>query len=140
MLTGSHYFFSQYEDFQGNDIDYITIEETDQWKDIAVLSGRGMDIFRHKKQSDVDTYIKLAVTRGPALRIASFLTPEFAAAIGLQIEDLPKLALLLDELYPKYLYYRIIYEAYIENNKFELTPEQRLAAYKSYKETRGIDT
>ena len=71
--------------------------------------------------------------------IGKFLVPEFCAEIGFTIEDLPRLEPLLAKLDEKHKYEEIIYNAYIENNAFVLTDEQRAAAYESYKVSRGIE-
>ena len=39
---------------------------------------------------------------------------------------------------PKHQYEKVIFDAYLENKKFELTPEQRLQAYEIYKKSRNI--
>ena len=69
--------------------------------------------------------------------VGKFLIPEFCAEIGLQIEDLPKLLPLVAKLDDNHLYEKIIFESYLKNGAFNLTKEQRLAAYKKYKESRG---
>jgi hypothetical protein len=57
--------------------------------------------------------------------IGKFLVPEFCEEIGFTIEDLPKLAPLLDRLGDRHQYERIIYESYLENQAFCLTEAQR---------------
>ena len=47
-----------------------------------------------------------------------------------------QLVLLLDD---KHAYYKVIFNAYISNNAFYLTDEQRDAAFKLYQEAREID-
>ena len=68
--------------------------------------------------------------------VRRFLIPPFNKAIDFTIEDLPRLKPLRDKLDDKHLYEKIIYESYLENNSFTLTEDQRLKAYKKYKETR----
>jgi hypothetical protein len=68
--------------------------------------------------------------------VGKFLIPEFCKEIGFTIKDLPKLKPLIDKLDEKHKYEEIIYNAYLENGDFILTPDQRDLAYASYKETR----
>ena len=68
--------------------------------------------------------------------VGKFLIPEFNKKIGFTIDDLPKIKPLIDRLDEKHIYEKIIYESYLENNSFTLTEDQRLKAYKKYKETR----
>lgn len=68
--------------------------------------------------------------------LGKFLIPEFNEKFGITIEDLKGLSSLLDRLDDKHLYEKIIYDAYIENNDFSLTDEQRQNAYNEYKKYR----
>jgi hypothetical protein len=69
--------------------------------------------------------------------VGKFLVPEFCAAIGFTIEDLPQLKPLIDILDNKHKYEEIIFNSYLKNGSFTLTDEQRERAYKSYKNSRG---
>ena len=70
--------------------------------------------------------------------VGKFLVPEFCTAIGFTIEDLPKLAPLVERLDDKHMYEKVIYESYLENHAFELTIEQRDRAYSMYRESRNL--
>ena len=70
--------------------------------------------------------------------IGKFLVPEFCNEIGFSIEDLRELVPLIEKLDKKHKYEEIIFNAYLENGAFILTDEQRAAAYKSYRESRGL--
>jgi hypothetical protein len=138
FLTGSTYFFSEYPDFKSKDIDEIEIVDEAPFKYLRQLSGMGHCLFQLKKQPSKEDYIKYSVENQPGMAIAKFLVPEFCKEIGVEIEDLPKLQPLADRLDIKHKYLGLIYQSYLENNSFSLTPEQRLKAYNSYKESRGI--
>lgn len=81
-------------------------------------------------------FIDYALLHGPAMQLGKFLVPEFVNEIGMTIEDLKQLEPLAKALDTKHQYEKIIYDAYIENNKFELTEEQLNAAYSEYKKER----
>lgn len=137
FLMGSQYFFSCYSDFNSKDIDEIEIIETNEFKYIRQLTGQGKCLFQLKKQEMVDGYINYALQSNLGMVVGKFLIPEFCEAIGLTVNDLPKLRPLIDKLDDKHKYEEIIFNSYIENGSFTLTEEQRARAYKSYKESRG---
>ena len=134
---GSTYFFSQYPDFKSKDIDEIEIIETNDFKWSRHITGQGQCLFQFKKQTCVDDYIDYALLSHLGMVVGKFLIPELCEAIGMTIEDLPKLKPLIDKLDPPHKYEEIIYNSYLKNNSFILTQEQRDLAYKSYKESRG---
>lgn len=137
ILIGSQYFFSCYEDFNSGDIDEIIITDDAKCRHMVQRTGQGHCLFTLRRQRSTGAYIAWALQSRIGMVIGKFLVPEFNEAIGFTIKDLPRLAPLLDRLDEKHEYERIIYDSYIENNSFTLTPEQRLAAYESYKNSRG---
>ncbi len=137
ILMGSQYFFSCYDDFESKDIDEVQIMETNEFEQVRQITGRGKCLFQMKKHGSKEDYIDWALKSKIGMVIGKFLVPEFCAEIGLTIEDLPKLAPLIDRLDDKHKYEEIIYNSYLQNNSFTLTSAQRERAYKSYKESRG---
>lgn len=137
ILIGSQYFFSCYDDFKSKDIDELRITETNDFSQIRQITGQGKCLFLMKKHNTKDEYIDWALKSSIGMVVGKFLVPEFCAEIDFTIEDLPRLAPLLDRLDDKHKYEKIIYNSYIENGSFTLTDEQRDRAYKSYKESRG---
>ena len=137
ILIGSTYFFSCYKGFEGKDIDEIQIIETNEFEQVRQITGRGKCLFQLKKHNTKEEYIEWALKSNIGLVIGKFLVPEFCAEIGFTIDDLPRLALLIDKLDDKHKYEEIIYNSYLQNGSFTLTDEQRDRAYKSYKESRG---
>lgn len=69
--------------------------------------------------------------------LCSFFNPNFCREINFTIEDLKELKFMADEMDPKHAYLSMIYNYYIENNKMELTQEQRDTAYAEYKRERS---
>lgn len=135
ILMGSNYFFNQYNDFKVKDIDKIELVETTEFKDKRIIRGQGKDYFYLRKKPK-EQLIKDALESDSAMVVGKFLIPEFNEQINFTIEDLPRLQPLIDRLDKKHKYEKIIYEAYLANNNFTLTQQQRDAAYVSYKEAR----
>ena len=135
ILMGSTYFFQTYSDFKSKDIDEIELIETNQFT-IRQLTGQGKCYFQLKKLNNTEEYINHALQSNLGMVVGKFLIPEFNALINFTIEDLPKLKPLIDILDNKHQYEAIIYNAYLENNCFKLTEEQRQRAYESYKNAR----
>ena len=137
FLMGSQYFFSCYDDFNSKDIDEIEIIETDEFKHMRQLTGRGKCLFQMKQQPSKEEYIHYALQSTSGMVVGKFLIPKFCEAIGFDINDLPRLKALVDILDDKHKYEEIIFNSYVENGSFTLTDKQRERAYKSYKESRG---
>lgn len=138
LLIGSRYFFSTYPNFQSKDIDEVEIIDTDEFQQIKHLSGQGRCLFTLKRHENKNEYIDWALGSSLGMVIGKFLVPEFCEEIGFTIEDLPKLAPLLDRLGDRHQYERIIYESYLENQAFYLTEAQRDQAYASYCASRNL--
>ena len=138
ILIGSTYFFSEYNDFKSKDIDEIQIIDTNEFKQVRQITGQEKCLFQMKRHSSKEEYIDWALKSQLGMVIGKFLVPEFCAAIGFSVEDLPRLSPLIQKLDDKHKYEEIIFNSYIENNAFMLTQEQRDLAYQSYKETRRI--
>lgn len=136
FLIGSNYFFSCYDDFKSKDIDELQIVETDEFKQIRQITGKGKCLFQMKKHNSKEEYINWALKSELGMVIGKFLVPEFCNEIGFTIQDLPKLQLLINKLDDKHKYEEIIFNSYLQNGSFELTDEQRDLAYQSYKNAR----
>lgn len=75
---------------------------------------------------------------GDALLIGKFLVPEVAQAIGATVSDILPLETLLSKLDDRHRYVAVIFDAVKQNGSFELTEEQRAAAYEAYRQARQI--
>lgn len=138
ILIGSTYFFACYDDFKAKDIDELQIIETDEFSQIRQITGQGRCLFLMKRHHTKEEYINWAIKSNVGMVIGKFLIPEFCAEIEFTIEDLPRLASLLNKLDDKHKYEEIIFNSYLKNGSFTLSDEQREQAYKSYKESRGL--
>ena len=87
---------------------------------------------------NVDEFIKYTLETKLPMTAGKFLIPEFNKQIGFTIEHLKKLASVFERIDKKHTYEKIIFDAYIENNDFILTDDQRMKAYEEYKKSREI--
>ena len=136
-IVGSRYFFKQYDDYKSHDIDMLELQDDCDYEKCRIIRGQGRDLFFFKRKPK-DELIQDALNSELPMVVGKFLIPEFNKEIGFTIEDLPKIKDLIDILDDKHKYEEIIYNSYIENKSFNLTEEQRLEAYKSYKKSRGV--
>lgn len=136
IIIGSSVFFSEYEDYKSKDVDVVAIMDSFiPHKNSLNMKIKGEDVFLYRNMSK-QRFIQDAFASGVPMRAGKFLVPEFAEYIGMEINDLRRLAPLFDQMDEAHKYEKIIFDAYIENNNFTLTDEQRKAAYEEYKLSR----
>lgn len=138
ILVGSRAFFSGYEDFQSKDYDYLELVEnptTFKWRREQSL--RGTCTFQFRKEPAAQM-VQRTLDSGEALLVGKFLVPEVARAIGATVADILPLEPLLSKLDDRHQYVAVIFEAVKQNGCFELTDEQRAAAYEVYRQARQI--
>lgn len=130
ILVGSSYFFSCYPEFTPKDQDWVElVKDPKEFKNVMQISGKFCLLLM---------FVEYTLANDPAMMLGKFLVPEVCEKIGFGIEDLKKLEPVSFRLDPKHQYEKVIFDAYLENKKFELTPEQRLQAYEIYKKARNI--
>ena len=135
ILVGSRAFFSGMEGFKSKDYDYLELVEnptTFKWRREQSL--RGVCTFQFKKEPPADM-VRRTLDCGDAL-VGKFLVPEVAQAIGATVVDILPLETLLPKLDEKHEYVAVIFAAVKQNGSFELTDEQRAAAYEAYRQAR----
>ena len=136
IAIGSSVFFSEYKDYKSKDKDVLAIMDTFiPHKNSLNMKIKGEDVFLYRNMSK-QRFIQDAFASGVPMRAGKFLVPEFAEYIGMEISDLKRLAPLFDQMDETHKYERVIFNAYIDNNSFTLTNEQRDGAYEEYKKTR----
>lgn len=137
FLTGSSAFFSCLADFKPKDYDWIVLDDAPKgYHYYCQTSTPGKCVFEWRDMG-ADALIDYALAHPrPAMQVIKFLTPDFAAHIGLTIGQLERLRPLVDALKKKHRYAAIIFDSYIKNGSFTLTDSQRMEAYQCYKEAR----
>ena len=126
ILVGSSYFFSCYPEFTPKDQDWVElVKDPKEFKNVMQISGKFCLLLMFVE------YIL-------AMMLGKFLVPEVCEKQDLVQRIKKKLEPVSLRLDPKHQYEKVIFDAYLENKKFELTPEQRLQAYEIYKKSRNI--
>ena len=140
IKVGSSYFFNTYEDYVPSDLDYLCI--VDDSKIPHNTNMLNMNLGKKHlilcRNLDKTGFINDLIDAGSKMRGGQFLIPEFNEYINFTIDDLKSICYIFNEMDSKHSYEKIIADAYIENNGFFLTDEQRDMAYKEYKKTRNI--
>ena len=140
ILIGSNYFFKSFDDFDSKDKDFLRIvDKGNGYKFIRQQRINGdcyFDVVKMNKNDFIDYTLK---SKGPAMKVGKFLIPEFNKEFDITINDLKKLQPLIDKLDDKHKYEKIIFDSYIENNKFILTDNQLEESYNKYKKTRKLN-
>lgn len=132
MLVGSNVFFKNIEGFTSKDTDILEfVDNPTDFKNVRQFKFPDKCVFQWRKMS-IDELISITLSRDFPMEIGKFLVPEFIQKFNLSIEDLKKLQSLVDQLDDLHKYEKIIYDSYIENNDFYLTPEQISRAYSIY--------
>lgn len=138
ILVGSRAFFSGMDGFRSKDHDYLELVENPtafKWRREQSL--RGVCTFQFKKEPPADM-VRRTLDCGDAFVACKFIVPEVVQAIGATVADILPLEPLLSKLDDRHRYVAVIFAAIKQNGSFELTDEQRAAAYEAYKQARQI--
>lgn len=138
ITIGSRAFFDGMPDFRPKDTDTLIL--TDSPKGFtnyrqSSMSGRCVMEWAVKRKADFIAYALRENASG--LEFGKFIVPEVIEELGLTLDDLKTLyAHYEGRIDKKHRYQHAIYNAYVANNVFTLTDEQRAIAYKAYKAER----
>lgn len=138
FLIGSRAFFDSMPGFTPKDSDYMYIMDTFGPLRVTALrikmDGNDLVLNPHmtKRRCIEDT-----LNSDTKMRMGKFFVPEFAKYMNLTINDLKVFEKYLDMLPDNHKYYKVIYDAYMQNGDFTLTDDQRKAAYEEYKKYRN---
>ena len=133
---GSQVFFDGIEGFTPKDIDELNIMDSFPFSGNVLhthINGKDVFFFRNMNKEE---FIEDTLNSNVPMRAGKFLVPEFAANLGMTIEDLKRLRKLFYSMDKKHEYEKIIYQAYLKNKSFRLTDGQRKRAYEVYKKYR----
>lgn len=136
MLVGSNVFFKDIEGFTSKDIDILEfVNNPTDFKNVRQFKFPHKCVFQWRKMP-IDELIDITLFRNFPMEIGKFLVPEFIKEFKLSIDDLKRLEPIIAKLDDKHKYEEVIYNAYLENNDFVLTDEQRQEAYRVYTKYR----
>ena len=136
IQVGSKAFFSQYEDFEPRDNDFVEIhDEADV--DFWVTKENDEHIFHFRRMNKID-FIEFECNRAHkfSLVVSKFIVPELVEHFGINLEDLFICMSLFNNIDRRHQYVKFIFECYLKNGDFTLTDEQRDEAYNMYKSVR----
>ena len=135
-IVGSNYFFKTIKGFKSKDIDEVeVINDSKKFKHNFRIKIDNKDIIKIVRQ-DKQEMLSYAAKYADGLVFGRFLIPELNEEFGIELEDLKIVEPLIAKLDDKHLYFKKIYEYYLENGNMTLTDEQRNAAYEIYKQYR----
>ena len=136
MLVGSNVFFKDIEGFTSKDIDILEfVDDPKDFKNVRQFKFPNKCVFQWRKMP-IDELIDITLFRNFPMERGKFLVPEFIKEFKLSIDDLKRLEPIISKLDDKHKYEEVIYNAYLENNDFVLTDEQRQKAYSVYNKYR----
>lgn len=140
IAIGSQVFFSQYEDYQSHDRDFVEFKDNPKTFRKFMIDREGRDEIFYYKTMTKEELIEFELNhfKNVPMTAGKYLIPELVEFIGLTIDDLKLFKDYFNRIDRKHLYQKEIYESYIENGDFILTQEQRDKAYQIYKENRNI--
>lgn len=141
IKIGSAPFFENYLDYVEHDTDYMLFVDEVGSKVIKIHiteDGRREDYFYYKKGITKEELIarELEDCKKKPCHAGKFLIPKVVEEFGITLEDLQLFEDSFNNLDDKHTYEKVIYDAYITNNDFVLTDEQRDEAYNDYKNKR----
>lgn len=135
-IVGSNYFFKTIKGFKSKDIDEVeVINDSKKFKHNFRIKIANKDIIKIVRQ-DKQEILSYAAKHADGLVFGRFLIPELNKEFDIELEDLKIVEPLISKLDNKHLYFKKIYEYYLENGNMTLTDEQRNAAYEIYKQYR----
>lgn len=142
IIIGSRAFFEGMPEFTPKDTDTLVwVADPKGFTNYRQTSISGQHIieWRAMPKSELLAYSMREKANG--LEFGKFIVTEFAELIGLTIDDLKQLRdYYVKKIDDKQRYQLAICDAYIANNAFTLTDEQREKAYAIYSQARKDDT
>lgn len=141
IKIGSSPFFASYPDYVPHDTDYMVFVENVGSKVLKIHiteDNQREDLFYYQSGMTKEELIEyeLIHCQDKPCHAGKFLVPDVVEQFGITLEDLKLFERFFDNLDEKHIYEKVIYDAYIENEGFTLTQEQRDEAYEIYKSKR----
>lgn len=134
MFGGSRAFFDGLEGFRPRDTDVMRFVEGQKHLLVMFNNKDGESVFSWRDDVAVVEHI-LTQTACPTY-IGALLVPGFVSHFGIGVKEWKRAKSLAAKLDKKHAYLGMILDFYIENEKAELTDEQRLIAFENYKKAR----
>ena len=139
-IVGRNAFFTGMADFCPSENDrIILVDDASEcgipFKTHSEMRLKGNCYFFYKRLPKGEMIDNWSASRD-SMVVGDFLVPAVARGLGLTTEDLRRLEDVMALLYDRHKYEEVIFHAYLENNDFVLTDEQRQEAFESYNKYR----
>ena len=139
-IVGSNAFFTRMAGFCPSDNDrLILVDDASEcgipFKTHSEMRLKGNCYFFYKRLPKDEMIDNCIASKDPMV-VGKFLVPAVARDLGLTAEDLRRLEDVMPLLDDRHKYEEVIFRAYLENNDFVLTDEQRQEAFETYSKYR----
>lgn len=142
IIIGSRAFFEGMPEFTSKDTNTLVwVADPKGFTNYRQTSISGQHIIEWRAMPKDDLLAHAMRDKANGLEFGKFIVTEFTELIGLTIDDLKRLRdYYVKKIDDKQRYQLSICDAYIANNAFTLTDEQREEAYAIYLQARKDDT
>lgn len=141
IIIGSRAFFEDMPDFAPKDTDTLVwVADPKGFTHYRQTAISGQHIIEWRAMPKDELLAHAMREKADGLEFGKFIVPEFADLVELTIDDLKRLRdHYADRIDANHRYQLVICEAYIANNAFMLTDEQREKTYAIYSQARKDD-
>lgn len=141
IIIGSRAFFDGMPEFTSKDTNTLVWTSNPKgFTNYRQTSISGQHIIEWRAMPKSELLAHATRDKANGLEFGKFIVPEFAELVGLTIDDLKRLRdYYANKINDKQRYQLAICDAYIVNNAFTLTDEQREEAYAIYVQARKED-
>ena len=142
-IVGSNAFFAGMDGFSPKDNDRLILVDDASDCGLPITTHSEMRLkgncYFFYKRFPKDEMIDNCIKSKDPIVVGKFLVPSVVRDLGLTIDDLRRLEGAVASLDEAHTYEGVIFRAYLENNDFVLTDEQRMEAFNTYRNNRHYD-
>ena len=142
-IVGSNAFFTGIDGFSPKDNDRLILVDDALECGLPITTHSEMRLkgncYFFYKRLPKDEMIDNCIKSKDPIVVGKFLVPSVARDLGLTINDLRRLEDIVTLLDEAHRYEGVIFHAYLENNDFILTDEQKEQALRIYNNSRNYD-
>ena len=142
-IVGSNAFFAGMDGFVPKDNDRLILVDDASECGLPITTHSEMRLkgncYFFYKRLPKDEMIDNCIKSKDPIVVGKFLVPSVARDLGLTIDDLRRLEDTVSSLDEAHRYEGVIFHAYLENNDFILTDEQKEEAFRIYNNSRNYD-
>lgn len=139
--VGSRAFFAGMDGFSPKDSDRLILVDDASDCGLPITTHSEMRLkgncYFFYKRLPKDEMIDNCIKSKDPIVVGKFLVPSVAKDLGLTVDDLRRFEDIISLLDEAHTYEKIIFQAYLKNNDFSLTDEQRQEAFREYNKNRN---